>query len=231
MRTRTVLLTLACVASAAWVIAQEGLPGPDGAAPPEAPPTDARHYSYAIGLDVGTSFRGDKIELDVDSLVAGLNDGLTGAEPKYSKELCAVALQRMAAQRIASLRKRDLDYLAANAKLEGVQTLPSGLQYKVLKQGDGPTPAAQDTVQAHYTGKLVDGSVFDSSAGGPPASFPVNRVIPGWTEALQKMKVGDKWQLVIPSDLGYGDDGDPSGAIPPGATLIFDVELMGIKGK
>ena len=236
MNMRSIVVALVCAVclSAAWVIAQESLPGPQGGggdALREAPPTDAKHYSYAIGLDIVTSFRTDKLELDAESLLAGLKDGVAGAEPKFSKELCAVALQRMSAERAASVQKRDRDFLAANAKVEGVQTLPSGLQIKVLKQGAGATPTLEDTVQAHYTGKLVDGSVFDSSAGGDPATFPVGRVIPGWTEALQKMKVGDKWELVIPSELGYGESGDPSGTIPPNATLIFEVELMGIEGK
>lgn len=231
MRVRTAFLMLSCIVSAAWVIAQESLPGPGREEVAEAPPTDARHYSYAIGLDIGTSFRGDKIELDADSLLAGLKDGLAGAEPQFSRELCAVSLQRLAAQRAELMRKRDAEFLAANAKVQGVQVLPSGLQIKVLKRGDGPTPTPEDTVHAHYTGKFTDGSVFETSEGGDPATFAVGGVIPGWTEALLKMKVGDKWQLVVPSELGYGREGDPDGVIPPNTTLVFDVELMGIEGR
>jgi FKBP-type peptidyl-prolyl cis-trans isomerase len=224
-------LAIAATASTAWVVAQEGLPGPGRAARPELPPTDARHYSYAIGLDIGASFRVDKIQLDAESLLAGLKDGLAGAEPQFSRDLCAASLERLARQRAEMLLKRDRDFLAANAKAPGVQTLPSGLQVKVLKQGDGPTPSGADTVQAHYTGRFVDGTVFESSEGGAPATFPVDGVIPGWTEALQKMKVGDKWQLAIPSELAYGETGDDRGVIPPNTALVFDVELVGIEGQ
>jgi FKBP-type peptidyl-prolyl cis-trans isomerase len=227
------LAILACLASAsaAWVVAQEGLPGP-GAPAAEQPPTDQRHYSYAIGLDIGASFRADGLPLDAESLLAGLKDGLNAAaQPRYPRELCAASLERLARQRAEMMLKRDADFLAANAKAPGVQTLPSGLQVKVLKQGAGATPTRNDTVQANYTGRFVDGTVFDSTEGGPPATFPVTRVIPAWTEALQKMKVGDKWQLVVPSELGYGPEGDSTGAIPPNTALIFDVELVGIQGQ
>ena len=119
-------------------------------------------------------------------------------------------------------------FLADNSQAEGVKTLESGLQYKVLKSGDGPTPTATDTVKTHYRGKLIDGNEFDSSySRNEPATFPVNGVIRGWTEALQLMKVGDQWQLVIPSDLAYGPRGRPG--IPPHATLIFELELLGIE--
>lgn len=238
MKSRTLLLALACLLSGAWVIAQEALPGLEGAAPAaEGPPTDARHYSYAIGLDIGTSFRGDDVELDVDSLLAGLKDGLAKAEPKFSQEVCQLALERLSAERqekmrqaAEGLRQPNVDYLAANAKAQGVQTTDSGLQYKVLSTGDGPSPEARDTVVVHYRGQLIDGTEFDSSLGGEPAKLPVGRVIRGWSEALQAMKVGDKWQLVIPAELGYGDEG-AGGVIPPHATLVFEVELLGIEGK
>ena len=230
MKSRIAMAAVVALITGTWVLAQEGLPGP-GQAAPEQPPTDQRHYSYAIGLDIGASFRADKLPLDPESLLAGLNDGLAAAEPQYTRELCAASLQRLARQRAEMMLQRDRDFLAANAKAPGVQTLPSGLQVKVIKQGDGATPTRNDTVQAHYTGRFVDGTVFDSSEGGDPATFPVTRVIPAWTEALQKMKVGDKWQLVVPSELGYGPTGDDSGAIPPNTALIFDVELMGIQGQ
>ena len=120
-------------------------------------------------------------------------------------------------------------YLEDNKKVEGVVTLPSGLQYKVLKAGDGATPGAEDMVRTHYKGQLIDGTVFDSSYDrGEPAEFPVGGVIKGWTEALQKMKVGDKWQLVIPSELAYGEAG-AGGVIPPNATLVFEIELLDVK--
>ena len=123
------------------------------------------------------------------------------------------------------------DFLAKNAQAPGVQTTPSGLQYKVLKPGTGATPALTDTVRCHYRGTLIDGTEFDSSYGSDPAEFPVDGVIPGWTEALQKMKVGDKWQLYVPSDLAYGPNPPPGAAIGPNSLLIFDVELLGVNGK
>ena len=120
-------------------------------------------------------------------------------------------------------------YLAANTKKEGVKATKSGLQYKVLKEGKGKTPKATDSVKVHYHGTLIDGSVFDSSVErGEPISFPVGGVIAGWTEALQLMKEGDKWQLVIPSKLAYGEQG-PGGKIGPNSTLIFDVELLAVE--
>jgi FKBP-type peptidyl-prolyl cis-trans isomerase FklB len=245
MKIRTIALLVAVALSAAWVVAQETLPvDPGQAAPPQAgaaapgapaaaPPTDARHYSYALGLDLGTSFRNDKLPLDVESVMAGVRDGLEGKDPKFSMELCAASIERLAAERTAAMQRRNKEYLVENAKAEGVQTTPSGLQYKVLKSGDGATPTAEDTVKVHYRGQFVDGTVFDESYGGEPASLALSGprgVIPGWVEALEKMKVGDKWQLVVPSDLGYGERGYP-GAIPPNATLIFEIELLGIEGK
>jgi len=223
----------ACLAVSltAWVVAQEQaetLPLAAGpAAADQLPPTDARHYSYAIGMDVGASFRGDQIKLDLDSLMAGVRDGLAGAEPKYSPELCRAAVQRLSQERMAMLDKRNAEFLVENAKKPGVQTTPSGLQYRVIASGDGPSPTPADTVQVHYEGRLIDGSVFDSTLGGDPASLEVGRVIEGWTEAMQKMKVGDKWELVIPAKLAYGETG-AGDVIPPNATLVFEVELMGI---
>jgi FKBP-type peptidyl-prolyl cis-trans isomerase len=217
------------VFAAAWVVAQETLPAGPGADPlATAPPTDARHYSYAIGKQIGESFRKDELQLDVDSLVAGVKDALAGAKPQYTDEQCGIAIQRMYRAQSENAKKRNEAFLAANAKAEGVVTLPSGLQYKVLASGTGPSPKATDTVRAKYRGTFIDGEVFDES-GDEAISFPVNRVIDGWTEALQKMKVGDKWQLFVPGDLAYGPQGRDG--IPPNSTLIFDVELMGIEGQ
>jgi FKBP-type peptidyl-prolyl cis-trans isomerase FklB len=253
MKIRAIALLVAVALSTAWVVAQEALPVAPGqaaaspqagaaapGAPAAAPSTDARHYSYALGLDLGTSFRNDKLPLDVESVMAGVRDGLEGKDPKFSMELCAASIERLAAERTAAMQRRNKamqqrskEYLVENAKVEGVQTTPSGLQYKVLKSGDGATPTAEDTVKVHYRGQFVDGTVFDESYGGEPASLALSGprgVIPGWVEALEKMKVGDKWQLVVPSDLGYGEQGYP-GAIPPNATLIFEIELLGIEGK
>jgi len=120
-------------------------------------------------------------------------------------------------------------YLAENAAKEGVTVTDSGLQYRVITEGDGATPALSDTVTAHYRGTLIDGTEFDRSPEGEPVSFPVTGVIPGWIEALQLMQVGDKWELTIPSDLAYGPNGHPSGTIGPNQALIFEIELAGIE--
>jgi FKBP-type peptidyl-prolyl cis-trans isomerase len=235
MRILIFLLAALSITVATWVVAQETLPdsppsdGPAAADPlAKAPPTDARHYSYAIGLDIGSSFNNDGLKFDVDSLLAGVRDGLAGADPQYSAELCGVAVQRLARERAEILLARARKFLADNAKKEGVQTTPSGLQYKVLKSGAGPSPSATSTVQAHYRGQFPDGRVFDQSRAGEPATFSLQRVIPGWTEALQKMKVGDQWQLFIPPELAYGPEGFGDD-IPPNAALIFEVELVGVE--
>lgn len=215
----------------AGVVAQEELPGKAGASQQPIPATDARHYSYAIGLRIGSSFHQDEVPLDAQSLLAGLHDGLSGAQPKFDQQTCKLALKRLSELRMQTVIDKNRKFLELNSKAEGVHVLPSGLQYKVLQSGDGPTPTATDVVKTHYRGQLIDGTEFDSSyARHEPAVFPVGRVIPGWTEALQKMKVGDKWQLFVPSKLAYGAAG-AGDAIPPHATLIFEVELLGIEGK
>ncbi len=196
-----------------------------------SPPVDARHYSYAIGMEIGTNFRRDGISLDFDSLLAGLKDALAGAKPRYDQKTCMQALQQLSQQRMTTMTQRNKQYLEENKKAPGVKVTASGLQYKVLKQGTGATPKASDTVSTHYRGTLIDGTEFDSSyARRQPATFPVGGVIPGWTEALKMMKVGDKWQLVIPSELAYGPRG-AGDVIGPNSTLIFEIELLGIEGK
>jgi FKBP-type peptidyl-prolyl cis-trans isomerase FklB len=236
---RTSLLALPLLFAAAWVVAQETMPGPGAnpAADPlaAAPPTDARHYSYAIGQQVGENFRQDELEIDMDSFLAGVKDAVAGAEPRYSDELCGVAVQRMMREQHEKMVKRaqavgqeGAAFLAANAKKEGVVTLPSGLQYRVITEGTGASPKDTDTVSARYRGTFIDGKMFDES-GAEPISFPVGGVIAGWTEALQLMKVGSKWQLFIPGELAYGEMGRDG--IPPNATLLFDVELVGIEGQ
>ncbi len=142
----------------------------------------------------------------------------------------ALALQFEAeAQGVTDNRAQGEAFLAESAQREGVVTLPSGLQYEVLEEGDGATPRRRSTVVVHYSGTLIDGTPFDSSySRGEPARFPVNRVIPGWTEALQLMQVGDKWRLFIPADLAYGDRG-AGPVIGPGSTLIFEVELIEVQ--
>jgi FKBP-type peptidyl-prolyl cis-trans isomerase FklB len=221
--------------AAAWVVAQETMPLPGADPLAAAPPTDARHYSYAIGKQIGENFRQEELEVDVESFLAGVKDAMAGAEPKYSDELCGIAVQRMMQaqqvkmeQRAAAAGQEGEAFLAANAKQEGVVTLPSGLQYKILVDGTGPSPKATDTVRAKYRGTFINGKPFDDS-GDQAISFPLNRVIDGWTEGLQLMKVGSKWQLFVPGNLAYGPEG--RAGIPPNATLLFDVELVGIEGQ
>jgi FKBP-type peptidyl-prolyl cis-trans isomerase len=154
---------------------------------------------------------------------------LSGAQPKYERAALDKALEELGAFRMQAHIARNREYLEKSRQAEEMQVLPSGLQYKVLASGDGPTPGPQDRVKAHYKGQLIDGKVFDSSYDrGEPLVLGVTEVIPGWSEALQKMKVGDKWQLVIPSELGYGEQGFAN-VIPPHSTLVFEVELLGIE--
>ena len=193
--------------------------------------------SYAIGLTIGRSMKKQGVDIDAKLLAKGLMDVFSDAKPLLTdKEVEAVIeefqneinAKLAAAAKVASEKnKKDgEEFLAANKKKEGVQTLPSGLQYKVIKEGNGKTPKATDEVTTHYKGTLIDGTEFDSSyKRGQPATFPVDGVIPGWTEALQKMKVGAKWQLFIPSNLGYAERGSPP-VIGPNSTLIFDIELL-----
>lgn len=228
------LLSTAVVVSSCYLHAQDNLPAgekPQSATPPAAAAPNVPVYSYAIGLEIGKNFKSDDVQLDFESLLAGIKDAMSGAQPKYDQATCLKALQQLGAAKAGAAVAQNKKFLEENKKAEGVTTLPSGLQYKVLKSGDGPTPGPNDTVRTHYKGTLIDGTVFDSSYDrGEPAEFPVGGVISGWTEALQKMKVGDKWQLVIPSELAYGEAG-AGGVIPPGATLIFEIELLDVKKK
>lgn len=217
------------------------------AAAPLVLKTAKQKRSYAIGADIGKKVGGQlkaqSVELDPAMVARGMRDALSGVKPAMTEEEIRTTLtelrtqlqQKQAAvtQEASAKNKQEGEaFLGANKGKEGVVTLPSGLQYKVLKQGEGKKPLATDTVQCNYRGTLIDGTEFDSSAkhGGAPATFPVNGVIKGWTEALQLMPVGSKYQLFIPSDLAYGDRG-MGGSIGPGATLIFEVELVSIQDK
>lgn len=197
--------------------------------------------SYSIGADIGNNFKRQEIDIDPKALAAGLADSyggkttLTEAEMKETLETFRKEMQSKMEVKAKAAGEKNVKegetFLAANAKKEGVKTTASGLQYKVLKSGAGPSPAKTDSVKVHYHGTLIDGSVFDSSVErGEPVTFGVGEVIPGWTEALQLMKVGDKWQLFIPAKLAYGERG-PSPKIGPNSTLLFDVELLSIEPK
>ena len=204
--------------------------------------TQMEKRSYAMGLDLGRNIRKESLEVDPALFTQGLKDALAGNKPLMNDEevrATIVDLQNevrakmvQAMKDLAEKNKREGEaFLAENKKKEGVVTLPSGLQYKILKAGDGKKPTAEDTVVCQYRGTLIDGKEFDSSyKRNQPATFPVNRVIKGWTEALQLMPVGSKWQLFIPSDLAYGERGAGSD-IPPNSTLIFEVELVSIQPK
>ncbi|HEV7551095.1 MAG TPA: FKBP-type peptidyl-prolyl cis-trans isomerase [Candidatus Angelobacter sp.] len=199
--------------------------------------------SYAIGMNWGTGLHRQGIDVDSAALVQGMKDALSGGKTLLTEEEARAALMQLqsemqakqqakAAQEGDANKKEGDTFLAANKSKEGVVTLPSGLQYKILTPGTGPKPAASDSVVCNYKGTLINGTEFDSSyKRGEPATFPVTGVIKGWTEALQLMPVGSKWQLVIPSDLAYGPRGTPGGPIGPNATLVFEVELMSIKDK
>lgn len=196
--------------------------------------------SYSFGQNIGNSLKQQKIELNLDLLMKGIQDAIADKKSLLTPEEMANVLKEFQKERFAKLAeerkalaetnlKEEETFLTANKAKEGVITLPSGLQYKVITQGTGKTPKATDQVTTHYRGTLIDGTEFDSSyKRGKPATFAVNQVIPGWTEALQLMKEGDKWQLFVPAKLGYGDRGVPGGKIGPNATLIFDIELISV---
>jgi FKBP-type peptidyl-prolyl cis-trans isomerase FklB len=182
------------------------------------------------------------VDLDPSIVARGLKDALAGGKTLMTQEEAQATLnqQKAEAQKKHEAkmqaageenRKQGVEFLAANKTKEGVVTLPSGLQYKILKAGDGPKPASTDSVVCNYRGTLINGTEFDSSyKRGQPTTFPVSGVIKGWTEALQLMPVGSKWQLFVPADLAYGDRG-AGNDIGPNATLIFEVELLSIKDR
>ena len=207
---------------------------------------DQAKLSYAIGQSLGNNFKAQSIDVDPEALARGLKDAVTGAKPLLTDEQMRevmLAFQAGQRQRQMEAMKNQADqakkagdkvkadgeaFLAENKKKPGVVTLPSGLQYKVVKEGTGKIPKATDKIKAHYRGTLIDGTEFDSSyKGGKPLDIDVNGVIPGWTEALMRMKVGSKWQLFIPSELAYGPN-PPGPPIQPNSALLFDIELIGI---
>jgi FKBP-type peptidyl-prolyl cis-trans isomerase FklB len=203
--------------------------------------TQKEKASYAIGLNVGKGLHRDSIDVDPKILLQGLEDALADGKVLLTDDEIKTVLgdlqnqvrQRQEEKRLALVEtnKKEGDaFLAANTTKEGVVTLPSGLQYKVLVAGTGPKPSAADSVVCNYRGELLDNTEFDSSyKRGQPATFAVGAVIKGWTEALQLMPVGSKWQLFIPPDLAYGERGQ--GPIGPNATLVFEVELLSIQAK
>ena len=201
----------------------------------EAPPLkDTKDkVSYSFGLNIGFNFRKQNVELNPDAFMAGLRDALAGRNPALTEEQVREAMaafekdmqskQQQAAEKNGAASEK---FLADNKNKPGVKTTASGLQYKVVKEGSGESPKATDTVTVNYRGTLIDGTEFDSSyKRGQPATFPVSGVIKGWTEALQLMKPGAKYQLFIPANLAYGERG-AGGDIGPNSALIFEVELL-----
>jgi FKBP-type peptidyl-prolyl cis-trans isomerase FklB len=194
--------------------------------------------SYIIGMDIGSNLKKQSIDVDPNILAKGMKDAFLGEKPLLTEQEIQetmVAFQKEMMVKQAEVAKKNKAegeaFLAENKKKEGVKTLPSGLQYKVIKVGTGKKPKLTDTVTAHYRGTLINGMEFDSSyRRGQPVNFQVSGVIPGWTEALQLMQEGAKWQLFIPSNLAYGEQG-AGRDIGPSATLIFEVELVSIQEK
>lgn len=217
-----------------WALAQPAF----AADPAPKLGTDAQKAAYSIGYSFGASLSKEVPDIDADNVQRGLQDALKKRQPALTPEQQAEVMgkfqQTVMAQKAARMEaaeKRNSEaaakFMADNAKKPGVTALPSGLQYQVITAGKGASPKSNDRVKVHYQGTLLNGEVFDSSIKrGEPASFQVDQVIPGWTQALQKMKVGDKWKLFIPPELGYGKRGAPGGKIEPGMALVFEVELL-----
>jgi FKBP-type peptidyl-prolyl cis-trans isomerase FklB len=205
-----------------------------------APEDEKQKLSYSIGYQVGGDFRRQGLSIDPELMVKGVRDALAGSEPLLTPEEMRKTLTELKQRAAASEKRRREElgrknlaegkaFLAENGKKDAVTTLASGLQYQVLAEGDGDSPAATDTVTVHYRGTLIDGTEFDSSyRRGQPATFPLDRVIAGWTEGLQLMRPGSKYRFVIPPELAYGEPGAGS-RIGPNSTLVFEVELLSIQ--
>jgi FKBP-type peptidyl-prolyl cis-trans isomerase len=204
--------------------------------------TDKEKQSYAIGMNLGENLKSQSVDIDPNLLLKGMKDTMAGGKTLLTQDeehatlmalqtgLRKTMMEKM--QKVADKNKTEgVAFLAANKSKPGVVTLPSGLQYRILQPGTGPKPTSSDSVSTNYRGTLIDGTEFDSSyKRGQAATFPVTGVIKGWTEALQLMPVGSKWQLYVPASLAYGDKA-ASPVLGPNATLIFDVELISIKEK
>ncbi|MBI3869273.1 MAG: FKBP-type peptidyl-prolyl cis-trans isomerase [Verrucomicrobia bacterium] len=229
---KSIILTLCMTGVAASLWAAE----PAAEAPAKS---DKKKVSYSFGLNYGNFFKQNGIELDIDEFAKGISDQIAG-KPAMTDQQAREIMNAFRTEMMAKKAQRDKEqgdknekegakFLEENAKKEGVKSTASGLQYKVLKEGSGAKPGLTDTVETHYKGTLIDGSTFDSSYDrGTPTSFSVGGVISGWTEALQMMTVGSKWQLFIPSKLAYRERGSPP-KIGPNATLVFEIELLSIK--
>jgi len=204
--------------------------------------TQQEKESYSIGYQVGLSMKNDGVDVDFDKLIKGLQDAINDQEPLLSnEEMRNLIVERREKVREDQLRKvqearvnnakESEKFLAENGKKEGVKTTESGLQYRILKEGDGNSPGPEDSVTVHYRGTFIDGEEFDSSyARGKPQTLQTDGVIKGWTEALQMMKVGSQWEIFVPPDLAYGRGGQ-GGVIPPNSALVFEIELLSVEKK
>jgi FKBP-type peptidyl-prolyl cis-trans isomerase FklB len=249
------LLTAGTLVLGTYSHAQQAAPAKTKSAPAashkapvaKSPPTLALvtpkdKFSYALGMNLGTSLHRQSVPVDPNILLRGLKDSLAGSKTLLTDDQAKAALtevqnevrkkQQEQMQAAGEMNKKEGEtFLAANKGKDGVVTLPSGLQYKILKQGTGPKPVSADTVVCNYRGTLINGTEFDSSyKRGQPTTFPVSGVIKGWTEALPLMSVGSTWQLFIPAELAYGERA-PVPEIGPNSTLIFEVELLSIQDK
>ncbi len=219
-------------------------PGETAATAPGGPKleTTEQRLSYGIALNLGERMKADNVPMDVDAFTAGLRDAMTGAQPRLTQEEITAEMQAYQEKAAAEMQAKQAAaaetnlaaataFLAENKAKEGVIVTESGLQYQVIREGDGPKPGPEDTVEVNYAGTLIDGTEFDSSyKRGESVTFGVGQVIPGWTEALQLMPVGSKFKLVIPPELGYGAGGAGQ-AIGPNAALVFEVELISIPSQ
>jgi len=195
--------------------------------------TDQQKVSYVLGYQAGAQMKQQNMNVDFETLTKAIKDGLDGVSPRLTGEQAAAVMQKFQAEQKAQQAKAGennakagVAFLAENKTKPGVVVLENGLQYKIVTEGTGNKPKATDSVSVHYRGTLINGKEFDSSySRGEPTSFPVNRVIPGWTQILQLMKEGAKWQVFIPSELAYGERG-AGGDIGPDSTLVFDIELI-----
>jgi FKBP-type peptidyl-prolyl cis-trans isomerase FklB len=195
--------------------------------------------SYSFGYQFGQALKAQGIDLDLDTYLSGVRDALSAKEPSMSADEIRAAIngvqQRVMAEREKALKEQSeknlsagKSFLAENGKKEGVKMLPSGLEYRIIAEGDGPIPKPDEIVTVHYRGSLLDGTEFDSSyKQGEPVTFPLQGIIAGWSEVLQLMKTGSKWQIFLPPELAYGER-SPGPAIPPNSTLIFEIELIAV---
>lgn len=237
---KKLLLLLLLVCFSASLFAQANRKTPPRVVPKPAPPvlkTALDSFSYAVGMSIALQYKEFGVtKLNTNAVMNAVNDVLNNKKLSFSTDQANYVLNNyingLMAEQAAENRKAGAAFLAANKSKPGINVLPGGLQYQVIRQGSGATPKETDTVTVHYTGTLIDGTIFDSSVDrGMPAKFTVGGVIKGWTEALLLMQAGSRWRLFVPAELAYGNYSPPGSKIPPGATLIFDVELLSIGGQ